>query len=235
MGLFQDGAGSPVRGRTAEEAFAIELTDRQLTIIELVKNHAPITGEQIAENLGVSRPTLRSDLSVLVMLGIIDAKPKVGYFPGKSMLPDGAAIERLVAWKVKDIMGRPVAVREEGLVKDAVIQLFVENTGLLVVVDGEGDLAGVVTTKDLLKVTVGNPNADQIPISMVMTRLPRVVTVQPEDSVMEAAKRMIDHQISGLPVVQAKADSGDDTSFEVVGRITKTHILQVLLEPSMEQ
>lgn len=232
--MLHDETGPLLRETTAEEAFAIELTDRQLTIVDLVKTHAPITGEQIAEQLGVSRPTLRSDLSVLVMLGIIDAKPKVGYFPGKAMLLDGAAIERLAAWKVKDIMGRPVAVREEGLVKDAVIQLFVENTGLLVVVDEAGDLAGVVTTKDLLKVTVGNPDAAQIPISMVMTRLPRVVTVQPEDSVMEAAKRMIDHQISGLPVVQNKA-GGDEGTVEVVGRITKTHILQVLLEPAMEQ
>lgn len=205
-----------------------------MAIIDIVRQHAPITGEQIAENLGVSRPTLRSDLSVLVMLGIIDAKPKVGYFPGKSLLPEGAAFQRLSAWKVKDIMGRPVVVREDGLVNDAVIQLFVENTGLLTVVDGEGNLAGMVSTKDLLKVTVGNPNAAHVPISMVMTRLPRVVTARPEDSVMEAARKMNDHQVSGLPVVRERTGEGGEGGLEVVGRITKTHILQVLIEQSME-
>lgn len=221
-------------GITAEEAFDIELTERQHTIIEIVKKHAPITGEQIAESLGVSRPTLRSDLSVLVMLGIIDAKPKVGYFPGKYLMPEANSLGRLAEWKVKDVMGRPAVVREDGSVNDAVIQLFVENTGLLVVVDEHGGLAGTVTTKDLLKVTVGNPNAAQIPIRMVMTRLPRVVTIRPEDSVLEAARRMIDNQVSGLPVVRDNAGSVDDHAVEVVGRITKTHILQILLEQSME-
>lgn len=202
--------------------------------MDIVKQFAPITGEQIAENLGVSRPTLRSDLSVLVMLGIIDAKPKVGYFPGKALLTGSAALERLSAWKVKDIMGRPVAVREDGTVSDAVIQLFVENTGLLIVVDGEGSLAGVVSAKDLLKVAVGNPNAAHIPISMVMTRLPRVVTVGPEDSVLEAARRMIDHQVGGLPVIRNRAGEEGGDGREVVGRITKTHILQVLIEQAVE-
>lgn len=214
---------------------AIELTERQLAIVEIVKKHAPITGEQIAENLGVSRPTLRSDLSVLVMLGIIDAKPKVGYFPGQSLLPGNAVIDRLASWKVRDIMGRPVVVREDGLVNDAVIQLFVENTGLLIVVDDTGALAGVVSAKDLLKVTIGNPNAAHIPVSMVMTRLPRVVTVHPEDTVMEAARRMIVHHVSGLPVIRERSGGeGEGSGSEVVGRITKTHIMQVLMEQSME-
>lgn len=58
----------------------IELTSRQIEIIDIVNKRAPITGEQIAESLNLTRPTIRSDLSVLVMLKYIDAKPKVGYF-----------------------------------------------------------------------------------------------------------------------------------------------------------
>lgn len=216
------------------EAFTIELTERQLAIVDIVKKHAPITGEQIAESLGVSRPTLRSDLSVLVMLGIIDAKPKVGYFPGKALAPENAAASRLAAWKVRDIMGRPVVVRENDTVKDAVIQLFVENTGLLAVVDEAGALAGVASAKDLLKVTMGNPNAAAMPVSMVMTRLPRVVTVGPEDSVLEAARRMLEHQVSGLPVVRERTNAEGGNGREVIGRITKTHILQVLIEQSVD-
>lgn len=57
-----------------------------MEIIDLVKKHAPITGERIAELLGISRPTIRSDLAVLVMLRYIDAKPKVGYFLGTAAL-----------------------------------------------------------------------------------------------------------------------------------------------------
>ena len=213
-----------------KECIGIELTTRQLEIVDIIKQHSPITGELIAENLGVSRPTIRSDLAVLVMLGIIDAKPKVGYFLGKALSPEGMLSEKLLGLKVKEIMGRPIVVRENGTVNDAVIQLFVENTGLLVVTDEDGFLTGMLSMKDLLKVTLGNPKAESVPIRMAMTRLPRLVTVSPEDSVLEAAKKMIEHQISGLPVVLQKDTGGEERRFEVIGRITKTNILQVLID-----
>lgn len=171
---------------------------------------------------------------MLVMLGVIDAKPKVGYFIGKSLSAEGMLHSKFRGMKVKEVMGRPTVVRENGTVNDAVIQLFVENTGLLLVVDEAGYLTGMLSMKDLLKVTLGNPNAASVPIQMAMTRLPRVVMVNPEDSVLDAAQIMIDHQISGLPVVVAKDSGQDEKSYEVVGRITKTHILQLLLEYTIE-
>nr|WP_286672361.1 helix-turn-helix transcriptional regulator [Cohnella hashimotonis] len=208
------------------------MTPRQLAIIERVRGHAPITGDQIAESLGISRPTIRSDLSVLVMLGLIDAKPKVGYFPGRQLSADGRARDRLVALKVKDMMSRPVVIQETASVNDAVISLFVENTGILSVTDDEGYLAGLVTIKDLLKVTLGNPNAASIPVSMVMTRFPRIVTVTPEDSLWDAAKKLLHHQIGGMPVVQpAGGDAGGRrTLLEVVGRVSKTTMTQALVD-----
>jgi predicted transcriptional regulator len=198
-----------------------------MTIIELVKKHAPITGEQIAECLGISRPTIRSDLSVLVMLGYIDAKPKVGYFLGKVMTSEGQLNEKFMNLKVKDIMNRPVVIEESATVNDAVIALFVENTGFLTVTDEHGALTGMVSLKDLLKVTLGNPNAAAIPISMVMTRVPRLILVSPENSVLEAAKKMLDHQVGGMPVV---ITLGDRNRLEVVGRITKTNLAQALVD-----
>ncbi|MFC5531358.1 helix-turn-helix transcriptional regulator [Cohnella yongneupensis] len=205
----------------------MELTSRQLTIVELVKKHAPITGEQIAEALGISRPTIRSDLSVLVMLGYIDAKPKVGYFLGKVMTTEGQLNERLRQLKVKDVMNRPVVIQESATVNDAVIALFMENTGFLTVTDEHGALSGMVSLKDLLKVTLGNPSAATIPISMVMTRSTRIVTVSPEDSALDAAKKMLDHQVGGMPVVTLH---GDRHRYEVVGRITKTNMTNILVE-----
>ena len=58
----------------------IQLNERQLKIIDIVKENEPITGEKIADRLNVTRATLRSDLVVLTMTGILDARPKVGYF-----------------------------------------------------------------------------------------------------------------------------------------------------------
>lgn len=166
---------------------------------------------------------------MLVMLGYIDAKPKVGYFLGKVMTSEGQLNEKLLNLKVKDVMSRPVVIHESATVNDAVISLFVENAGTLTVTDEHGGLAGMVSLKDLLKVTLGNPNAASIPISMVMTRVPRIVTISPEDSVLEAARRMLHHHIGGLPVVNAQSDG---SRLEVVGRITKTNLTQAWVDLS---
>jgi DNA-binding FadR family transcriptional regulator len=45
-----------------------------------VKKEGPITGEQIAEKLNLTRATLRPDLAILTMAGLLDARPRVGYF-----------------------------------------------------------------------------------------------------------------------------------------------------------
>ncbi|MCG6528122.1 helix-turn-helix domain-containing protein, partial [Vibrio parahaemolyticus] len=63
-----------------KEGDTLELTKRQLKIIEIVKDNQPISGETIAKKLGFSRATLRNDLSILTMTGLLDARPKVGYF-----------------------------------------------------------------------------------------------------------------------------------------------------------
>lgn len=57
----------------------MELSERQKTIVEIVKANEPISGDKIAESLGLTKPTLRSDLAVLTMTGVLDARPKVGY------------------------------------------------------------------------------------------------------------------------------------------------------------
>jgi CBS domain-containing protein len=206
-----------------------------LEIIELVTRNAPITGEQIAELLGVSRPTIRSDLSVLVMLGLVDAKPKVGYFLGKELKPERAVQASFLKLKVKERMSRPVVIRDNATVHDAVISLFLDNVGSLMVIDEQDRLAGMVSPKDLLKFTIGNANAASIPIRMVMTKFAQLVTVSPEDPLLDAARKMIDRQVNCLPVV-VPARSGEDggSGLEVIGRITKTNITQAMVELASE-
>ena len=222
------------RDRAGKEGTAIELTGRQREIIAIVKQHAPITGEQIAESLGLSRPTIRSDLSVLMMLGLIDAKPKVGYFLGKAFSPEGKLNLRLKEIKVKEAMSRPAAIRENATVHDAVFTMFLEQSSMLTVTDDAGGLTGVVTVKDLLKVAFGNPNASSIPVQMVMTRLPRVVTVSPEDTVLEAAAKMIEHQVSALPMVLRREGEDEQKPPELIGKISKTNVVQLLVDVASE-
>lgn len=197
--------------------------------MEIVKKHAPITSEQIAEMLNLTRPTIRSDLSILVSLDYIDAKPKVGYFPGtRRRMEDDHKME-LLDMKVGDIHSVPVIVRETTTIHDAAVTLFLENVGHLLVTDEEGLLVGIVSRKDMLKVTLGNAAASAMPVSFIMTRRANVVTVSPEDSVLDAARKIIRHQIDSLPVV-VPAESGQEGEVNVVGRISKTNIIKKLLE-----
>lgn len=204
-----------------------------MEIVELVTANAPITGEQIAETLGVSRPTIRSDLSVLVMLGYIDAKPKVGYFLGQALKPEGAVHSSLLQGKVRDRMSRPVIIRDNATLNDAVISLFVENVGSLIVTDEEGRLAGMVSPKDLLKFTLGHADASALPIRMVMTKQSQLATISPDESLLEAARRLMSHQVNSLPVVRPSKE-GDGAGLEVIGRITKTNITQAVVELASE-
>lgn len=205
----------------------MQLSPRQLEIVRLVRLHAPITGEQIAEMLQLSRPTIRSDLALLVMLGHLDAKPKVGYFPGQASAIDRQGAEDIAAMKVKDVQALPVVIRESATVHDAVVTLFMENVGSLIVADESNALAGVISRKDLLKVTLGNAGAATMPVSLVMTRHPNIVTASPDETVLEAGRKMIHHQVDSLPVVVRHPD--DPGKWEVVGRITKTTMTKLLV------
>ncbi|QJW45216.1 helix-turn-helix domain-containing protein [bacterium BFN5] len=49
----------------------IELSPRQTTILDMVKEFGPITGTQIAEKLSLSRAALRSDLAILTMSNMV--------------------------------------------------------------------------------------------------------------------------------------------------------------------
>ena len=58
----------------------IKLSKRQDEILRIVKESGPITGQQIAEKLSLTRAALRPDLAILTMAGNLDARPRVGYF-----------------------------------------------------------------------------------------------------------------------------------------------------------
>src|SRR5699024_1965318 len=101
----------------------MKLTERQQHIIEIVKENEPISGDKIAHTLGLTKSTLRSDLAVLTMTGILDARPKVGYiYSGLGFQP--MIQDRLSSLTVEDIMLAPVSVKQETTVQDAITALF---------------------------------------------------------------------------------------------------------------
>jgi CBS domain-containing protein len=206
------------------------LTSRQKQIAEIVREKGPITGRQIAEMLSVTRAALRSDLAILVMSGMIDARPKVGYFyTGRSTL--GLLNEEVSDILVEDIQSTPVVIKNTQSAYEAIIRMFVEDVGSIYVVDENDLLVGVVSRKDLLKLATNN-NGDMkaIPVIMAMTPLSKMVVAFPETTVSEAARKVIDNQIDSLPVVKNRFQDSNAKYYEVVGRITKTNFTKLFVD-----
>lgn len=204
----------------------IKLSDRQNIIIDIIDKYQPITGESIAEKIGLTRATLRPDLAVLSMCGLIDAKPKVGYYiSNKKNNKD--IIEKLSAIKVSEIKSVPINVTENTSVYDAIVTLFLENVGTLFVVEDEA-LKGVISRKDLLKAAMGGKDLTTIPVGVIMTRMPKIIYCAEDDSIIEAAEKIIENEVDCLPVV-TNIENG---KIKALGRISKTNITKVLLEIS---
>ncbi len=207
----------------------MDLSERQEKIIEIVKQNGPITGENIAKKLGLTRATLRPDLAILTMAGILEARPRVGYFyTGKTS--SELLTENIKKIKVKDYQQVPVAVREDASVYDAITTMFLEDVGTLFVVDENSCLTGVLSRKDLLRASLGQQHLNKIPVHIIMTRMPNITVCHKNDSLIDAAKKLINRQIDGLPVVKET-----DKGLEVIGRITKTSMTKALVELTMDK
>ncbi|AOY77546.1 helix-turn-helix transcriptional regulator [Clostridium formicaceticum] len=205
----------------------IEFTSRQRKIIEIVQQNEPITSQEIAALLKVTRATLRPDLAILTMSGTLDARPKVGYFySGK---PDINLISQEVrGMKVKDMMSIPVVVTEDMSVYNAIVTMFLEDTSAIYVVSG-GSLVGVISRKDFLKNAIGTIDINKVPVAMIMTRMPNIATTSPEEDVLTAASKIVEHEVDSLPVVEKTIVDGKQ-KLKVVGKISKSNITKLFVE-----
>lgn len=196
-------------------------------ILQIVEEKGPITGQEIASALNLSRAALRPDLAILSMAGLLDARPRVGYFAtGKS--PSDIFAGLLAEVRIGDAQSRPIVIRETASVYDAVVMMFMEDVGSLIVVT-EGDyIEGIISRKDLLKAAIGSKNLSELPVKVAMTRMPNIVMATAQESVLRGAQRLIEHQIDTLPVVEPEYVDGQER-FRVVGRFTKSNITQLFV------
>ncbi|CAN7318329.1 helix-turn-helix transcriptional regulator [Rossellomorea sp. LjRoot5] len=202
----------------------MELNKRQERILQIVKDNGPITGEHIADQLNLTRATLRPDLAILTMAGYLDARPRVGYFytgkTGTQLLT-----ENLNKIFVKDYQSIPVVVNENVSVYDAIVTMFLEDVGTLFVVDANTYLVGVLSRKDLLRASIGKQELSTLPVNIIMTRMPNITVCEKDDQLIGVAKDLIHKQIDSVPVIK-KTENGD---LEVIGRITKTNITKAFV------
>ena len=210
--------------------YRVKLSKRQEQIAQIVREEGPVTGSAIAEHLEVTRSALRSDLSVLTMLGVLDARPNVGYYY-VGLSKETQTAERLKSFLVSDVLSQAVVVSGETSLYDTIVTIFTEDVGTILVCD-DSYLVGVVSRKDLLRASMGQTDSHAMPISMIMTPVSKVIAVEPTDTLVEAAQKMIDYEVDCLPVV-IREDVGNKKRLKVVGRVSKTTVAKVFLECSI--
>jgi len=130
---------------------------------------------------------------------------------------------------VGERMSRPIiSITKDMPIHDA-LALFKKERIRRAPVLQDGKLIGIVSDKDLLHATPSqvtslsvwemNYMLSKITVKEVMTR--KVLTVQADTPIAEAARLMADNKIGGVPVM--KAD-------KVVGMITETDLFKIFLE-----
>lgn len=205
----------------------MELTDRQKEIMEWVSADGPISGDEIAARMGLSKSTIRSDLKILAHIGYLTAKPKVGYVV-KSLAVTGGQLRAQFNVPVSEVMAVPEVVDESRSIYDAIANMFLANIGSVYVLR-EGYLAGLVSRKDLIKFLLGGGDVSAMPVGVVMTRMPNVFWVTPDTSVGRAAQLIFKQEVDSLPVVEMEVVGGQKR-YKVVGRFSKTVITKLYVE-----
>ena len=207
----------------------MKLSQRQEEIARIVKKGQPVTSEAIAEKLGVTRAALRADLAILTMIGILDARPKVGYvYLGEAQ--NTSVLENISKVLAGEIMSKPVTVSEETTVYDAIVFLFLNDVGTLFI-ESDGFLVGAVSRKDFLKNAIGGTDIHKVPVGVIMTRMPNIICGNAEDSAYDLAKKIIEHEIDSIPIVEKIENSPKDkVLYKIIGKISKTNITKLFVK-----
>jgi len=161
------------------------------------------------------------------MSGYLEARPKVGYIFGKKP-SQGVNQSYLKNTKVKDVMSKPTVVSDDTTVYDAILNLFLHDSGTLFI-QNNGNLVGAVSRKDFIKMVMGTIDIHRVPVGIIMTRMPNIIHVYEEDSVLDAAKKIINRQVDSLPVVQKTIVENKEV-FKIVGKISKTTITELFVK-----
>lgn len=160
------------------------------------------------------------------MSGYLEARPKVGYIFGKKP-SEQISKSCFTSIKVKDVMSKPTVVSEETTVYQSILNLFLNDAGTLFV-ENNGNLVGAVSRKDFIKMVMGTVDIHRVPVGIIMTRMPNIVYVYEDESVLDAAKKIIERQVDSLPVVQKVVEQNKEV-FKIVGKVSKTTITQLFV------
>ncbi|MBA2384950.1 MAG: CBS domain-containing protein [Actinobacteria bacterium] len=133
---------------------------------------------------------------------------------------------------IRDAMtSNPTTIQATTTAQEAAQKMKSEDVGSVPIVDGDR-LVGVITDRDLATRVLAEGKGAETPVSEIASK--DVVTVDPQQSLEEAARLMAEHQVRRLPVCEedgklvgmlAQADlaqSGHDTlTGETVEKISQ--------------
>ncbi len=139
------------------------------------------------------------------------------------------ALEKL-STKTKDLMEvPPITVSEDVTVDEAASLMWERNIGSVIVVDGDGKIAGIVTERDMLFAVTKSLTGKGVPISSIMSRTK--LMARPNQNLFTAFEIMRKAGVRHLPVV--------DSSGTPLGMVSirdtldmASPLLKLVLEPS---
>ncbi|MFC7321445.1 CBS domain-containing protein [Halobacillus campisalis] len=103
--------------------------------------------------------------------------------------------------KVRDIMSTDLSVcQTNSSLYDAANMMKQQGVGAIPICDGNGQIMGMVTDRDLAVRGYAGHSPDSTPVQQVMSD--KVYNISPEASLEEASQMMAEHQVRRLPVVE---------------------------------
>jgi len=117
---------------------------------------------------------------------------------------------------VKEIMTTSVkTIRPEDTAKKLAEEMVKNKIGSMVVVSGSGAVVGIATERDIIEdVVLLGKNPEEIKVQEIMTK--DLITINPSNTLEEAAEVMVNHQIKKLPVIEGG---------RLVGIVTATDLI----------
>ena len=129
---------------------------------------------------------------------------------------------------VKDIMTKTVATLEaDKTILEAAELMNSKAIGCLIIMDGEAPV-GMVTERDIVRRIVAKKLPYETKVSVIMTK--KLVTVDPDMSLKDAARLMSTNKIRRLPVVKQNKLVGIVVASDFVRNLGKKTVAEEILE-----
>jgi len=130
-----------------------------------------------------------------------------------------------------------ITLQGDATVHEAVQLLNKHKIGCLIILNNNGQIAGIITERDLLeRVLEQCKNPKQTKVSEIMTR--KVITASPNTDIIEATRLMFKLKVKKLPITDgnklvgivtltdiARATSIDQKTIELIEQLSNMHIL----------